>query len=211
MRINVLRCQKVLAAFVRENLTNSDPCDETMVVQWVEQRMKGMKYSQEEIDEQLMRLMTFMPGEGQAKQCRKPKWTTTGPVVLVEELDDTVEVKAEPDRVDGGEQEHSEEEVQQPAVAPLEKVTGTFVVSIVGRSKTKTLHRIGECHRQPGLHYSQFEVLGDEVPEASAYHRACRQCFRKGIAAAENALEDDSSGEVSSSEMTDSEEEDSTG
>ena len=43
-------------------------------------------YTQEEIDEQLMRLMTFMPGEGQAKQCRRPRWTTTGPVALVEEL-----------------------------------------------------------------------------------------------------------------------------
>ena len=211
VRINVLRCQKVLAAFARENLTNSDPFDETTVIQLVEQRMKGMKYTQEEVDEQLMRLMTFMPGEGQAKQCRKPKWITTGPVVLVEELEDTVEVKAEPDRSDGDEQERSGGEVQRPAVVPLESVAGTFVVSIVGRSKTKTLHRIGECHRQPGLRYAQFEVLGDEVPDASAYHRACRQCFRKGIATAENALEDDSSGEVSSSEMTDSEEEESTG
>lgn len=32
-------------------------------------------------------------------------------------------------------------------------VLGDYVVSIIGRAKTKTLHRYGECYRQPGVHY----------------------------------------------------------
>lgn len=105
--------------------------------------------------------------------------------------------------------------LEQPNILPLEKVAGMFVVSVVGRSKTKTLHRVGDCHRQPGVHYAHFEVLGQEAPNASAYHKACRQCFRFGIAdvagAANAPGEDESSGEVTSSEMTESEGEESTG
>ena len=208
VRTNVLRCQKVVAVFIKENMANSDPFDETFVVQLVEQRMKGMGHDQDSCDEQMMRLMTFMPGEGAAKPCRKPNWTTTGPVVLVEEPADTVEVKSEQE-AQMEEAMSSGGEAEAPTdVVPLEKVAGMFVVSIVGRSKTKTLHRIGECHRQPGVHYAQFEVLGEEAPSASAYHKACRQCFRKGISEAEEARgEEESSGEVSSSEMTETDEE----
>ena len=85
----------------------------------------------------------------------------------------------------------------------------------MGRSKTKTLYRVGECHRQPGVHYAQYEVLGEETPSTTAYHKACRQCFRNDIVGGSEAKgileDDDSSGEVSSSEMTETEEDDSTG
>ena len=40
--------------------------------------------------------------------------------------------------------------------------------------------------------------------DKALYHKACKQCFRRGIAAASNSPESDNSGEVSSSEMTDS-------
>ena len=210
VRTNVLRCQRVLATFVKENMSNSDPFDETTVVQLVEQRMKGMSYSQNEIDEQQMRLMTFMPGEGAARQCLRPNWTTTGPIIMVQEPDDTVEVKAEHDGAAAVDEVAADSESDGQDVTPLDKLAGKFVVSVVGRSKTKTPHRVGECHRHPGVHYATFEVLGDEVPSSSAYHKACRQCFRGGVTEAAGALGDDSSGEVSSSEMTDTEE-DSTG
>lgn len=38
--------------------------------------------------------------------------------------------------------EAEEEAGEQPAVTQLERVSGMYVVSIVGRSKTRTLHRI---------------------------------------------------------------------
>ena len=209
-RINVVRCQAVLALFVKENLGNADPFDETTVVQLVEQRMRGMGHDQDDCEEQMVQLMSFMPGTGAAKQCRKPKWTTTGPVVLVEEPDDAVEVKAEDEAAEAWVVSGEEEQAGAPEPTPVEKIAGMYVVSVVGRSKTRTLHRIGECHRQPGLHYASFEILGEDVPKSSAYHKACRQCFRSGIAEASNTLEDDSSGEVSSSEMTPSDAE-STG
>lgn len=193
VKVNVRSFQRVVATFVKENIGNSDPFDETVVVQLVEQRMQGMGCTQEQCDEQMMKLMTYMPGSDAAKAC----WTTTGPIVLVEDGSDSVEVKTEL-RAESIEEEIEEEnEFEQPGITPLEKVAGMFVVSIVGRSKTRTLHRVGECHRQPGLHYAQFEVLGEEAPSTTAYHRACRQCFRKGVTKSSEAMgapgEDESS------------------
>ena len=95
VKVNVLRSQKVMAMFIKENMANSDPFDETNVVQLVEQRMRGMGFKQEECDEQMMCLMTFMPGHDAAKTCLRPKWTITGPVVLVGDDEGTVEVKTE--------------------------------------------------------------------------------------------------------------------
>eukprot|EP00913_Durusdinium_trenchii_P028161 g26404.t1 len=95
VKINVLRCQAVLALFIKENMSNADPFDETTVIQLVAQRMREMGSSQDDCDEQMMRLMSFMPGVGAAKPCNRPKWTTTGPVVLVEESEATVGVEQE--------------------------------------------------------------------------------------------------------------------
>ena len=50
VRINVLRCQRTLATFIRENVSNSDPFDETSVTQLVEQRMNDVGWRQEDID-----------------------------------------------------------------------------------------------------------------------------------------------------------------
>ena len=170
-----------------------------------------MSYSREEVDEQSLKLLTFMPGEGAAKACLRPQWTTTGPIVLTDENEGGTEVKQERGQMADAEDEPEEGKAAPTEVTPLEKVAGMYVVSVVGRSKTRTLHKIGECHRQPGVHYAVYEVLGEDTPSTKQYHRACKQCFGRGDAAAMNALEEETSGDVSSSEMSDSEREDSTG
>ena len=38
-----------------------------------------------------------------------------------------------------------ENDEQLPGVTSLEKVGGMYIVSVVGRSKTKTRHKINEC------------------------------------------------------------------
>lgn len=57
-----------------------------------------------------------------------------------------------------GEDNEAAETVEEE-VMPVEQVAGMYVVSIVGRAKTRTLHKIGECHRQPGVHHAAYEVL----------------------------------------------------
>ena len=42
---------------------------------------------------------------------------------------------------------------------------GTYVLSIVGRSRTRTLHVMGGCYRIPGVHYREYVVIGADRPE----------------------------------------------
>ena len=51
------------------------------------------------------------------------------------------------------------------------------MVSVVGRAMSRTLHRVGECYRKPGVHYRVYELFGGDLPTPEMYHRACRICF----------------------------------
>ena len=206
-RANILRSQKIIAAFLRDNRGRGDPMDEASVLEAVSIRMAYLGYPDEAVECQAALLESFHPEEVAVEASWRPKWTATGPVVLIEpESNEDVKDLAH-DTGDAG-FESEEEEIQQTQgqeVVAAEKVAGTYVVSIVGRSRTRTLHRVGECHRQPGVHYAQFEILGDEPPDTSMYHRACRNCFGKDAALAERSPEDESSGDVTSSDSMESE------
>ena len=180
--------------------------DESAVIEAVNIRMAYLGYPDEAVECQARLLESFQPEELAVEASWRPKWTSTGPVVLIEPEDDEDVRDLANDTGDGGfESEEEIEEVQGAGVVAAEKVAGTYVVSIVGRSQTRTLHRVGECHRQPGVHYAKFETLGDEPPDAGKYHRACRNCFGKDAAWAEGSPEDESSGDVTSSDSMESE------
>lgn len=205
-RANILRAQKVIASFLRDNKGRCDPMDEAAVYEAVGLRMGLLGYPDEALEEQAGLLHRFQSEELADEASWRPKWTPSGPVVLVEPDDPGDINDAATDTGDAGfESEGELEPVAGDDVVPAEAVAGKFVVSIVGRSQTRTLHRVGECHRRPGEHYAQFEILGDEPPDPSKYHRACQNCFGKGAAVAGSSLEDDSSGEVDSSDSMESE------
>ena len=69
----------------------------------------------------------------------------------------------------------------EEAMVPVMPGLGSFVISITGSTKHKRLHLVGACYRIPGVHYLDFTVLGTEVPDASEYHVACKQCFKGGV------------------------------
>ena len=50
----------------------------------------------------------------------------------------------------------------------------------ISKSEWRRLHRLGGCSRHPGVHYLQFELLGDERPKPEEYDDFCRQCWRSG-------------------------------
>lgn len=179
--------------------------DESLVLEAVSIRMGLLGYPDEAVEVQMRLLEVFHPEELAIEPCWRPKWTPSGPVVLVEPEEDADIRDPATDTGDGGFESELEEERLESQVAPAEKIAGTFVVSIVGRSQTRTLHRVGECYRQPGVHYSRFEVLGDEPPEPSKYHRACKNCFGKDAAVAGGSPEEESSGDVTSSDSMESE------
>ena len=59
----------------------------------------------------------------------------------------------------------------------LEVSVGTFVLSLVGRTKRRTLHCVGSCYRKPGIHYKEFLVVGDVRPTLEVGERLCTSCF----------------------------------
>ncbi len=55
-----------------------------------------------------------------------------------------------------------------------------FIISISPKHKFRRLHFLGKCFRFPGVHYQEYEFLGKELPDESAYDDFCRQCWKDG-------------------------------
>ena len=179
-RKDVLKAQEFVASFVKRVIGGDDPFDEALVMQAVAERMDYLGYNEEEIAEQVDKLRTFRRGslaesrkrplEGAAREWEEPEekkksdsGTNEGELPVEEQ--DLVE-----------DEEVSDVEDAASVKVPL----GHYVISVVGRSRRKMLHRVGECFRRPGEHYAVFEHVGSEPPEAGRFHRACRVCFPKG-------------------------------
>ena len=84
--------------------------------------------------------------------------------------------------IDSADEEEEEEEDTENRNSTGASVIrrGSYAISQVGRSKMKTLHRVGESHRIPGVHYNKYEVIGGEPPNADKLHRSCKICFPGG-------------------------------
>eukprot|EP00435_Cladocopium_sp_Y103_P061321 s228_g23.t1 len=204
-RANILNSQEDIASFARASVGGPDPFDENSVIQKAIDLMEEHGYPLEARAEQAQQLMSF-----------RPRWV---PVEGGNPPPQWAERMMAAGRDGGGIASSNEprealaESEDEGAVAKsvgVESVQGRYVVSIVGRSKSRTLHRVGECHRQPGVHYTHFEVLGDEAPAPDTYHRACKICFPRGSVLT-GPSESESSDEVSSSDETTSGEEQDLG
>ena len=53
---------------------------------------------------------------------------------------------------------------------------GMFVVS--SRRGFRRLHRVGDCHLEPGVDYKDFRSLGAERPSSEHFDATCRWCFK---------------------------------
>ena len=83
-RANILRAQKVIASFLRDNKGRGDPMDEAAVYEAVGLRMGLLGYPDEALEEQAGLLHRFQSEELADEASWRPKWTPSGPVVLVE-------------------------------------------------------------------------------------------------------------------------------
>ena len=179
-RKDVLKAQEFVATYIREAAKGEDPLDESLVMQAVAERMDYLGYNEDEIAAQVRKLRTFRRGkelginkrslEEQAKKWDEPERSDT---------EEIMSAAAEDPQNDLGIDEEAEvSDVEE--VAAVRVPLGHYVISIVGRSKRKMLHRVGECFRRPGEHYANFEHVGSEPPESNRFHRACQVCFPKG-------------------------------
>ena len=69
----------------------------------------------------------------------------------------------------------SEDEVVAAALPQLHD----YVVARRIRSKVRTLHLVGACWRQPGVHYVVGELFGTVLPDPSKYNPVCKNCFKR--------------------------------
>ena len=207
VRATILRAQASMAMFVRGSLGRADPFDEGLVLQKVATTMEELGYYSGEIRLQIEKLTSYIPVGPAAKKIR---WTPLQDEWDIDDGDGFEESDGnqsfgdrpktpEVESVQGDEDDNSPVHVEAEAVQ--QPPFGTYMVSIVGRSRKRTLHRMGECHRKPGAHFGRFEVLGSDLPSSVEYHRACKICFPLGLNQSDEISGDESSsGDASSSD-----------
>ena len=54
-------------------------------------------------------------------------------------------------------------------------------MSATGSVQKRRLHLGGACWRLPGKDYAVFVECGEDLPESSAFHAVCKQCFPLGV------------------------------
>ncbi len=72
-----------------------------------------------------------------------------------------------------GDQQDSEDELRTP------QWENGYIVSISSGRRVRRLHRLGLCHRRPGIHYHRYEEYGPKLPPPSQYNDYCKDCWKK--------------------------------
>ena len=204
VRANILGAQIMIALFVKRNLGRRDVLDESLVFGCVAEKMERLDYPEGVIQIQMEKLRSF----GGERLPKKVKLTSRKELLEEsdEDSDEYLNLRKAQDEGHFGElKDISSDDEEAEEVKPKDLVSrGTFVLSIIGRCKRKTLHRVGECHRVPGVHYADFEVVGNDPPAADRFHQSCKRCFPRGVETAPGSSgdEDPEDGEVSSSDSS---------
>ena len=181
----VLAAQKQVAEKLRFSWGGADLVEDEVLLQELGAWLEGRCFTEQEIDEQLRRLRQTRRGR---------RWRRTEMAHQLELEDGALSEDGHTPRLsdasDAPDPLPLEDAVVDLEAGALEVSAGTFVLSIVGRTKRRTLHRVGSCYRKPGIHYKEFLVVGDNRPVLEAGERLCSSCFgRKDKLVAEAASE----------------------
>ena len=192
VKAQVIAAQEHVATFIQKNLGRRDPFDEAATMAAVSDKLSDVGASVSQVREQVRRLQVFRAA---GRECKQVQWRGSTEVEM-----------SSPGEEGPGEGPRGSSE-EEPVEAEPTMALGHYVISIVGRAKQRTLHRMGECYRQPGVHYQDYEVFGGHLPPAETYHRSCRICFPKGAddgARAEDSDSEEDSGAASSTSSSSS-------
>ena len=171
-RTQVEQAQRKMAAFVKVNKGRVDPFDEESLLQKIENRMGEEGVDLDRRASILQRLRSFKPHveSGAESSSKRAKLADDMVSVVIDGSDEATSCvdssgseKAYPPLGLPEKAEPTDEE----EVVELGKKTACYYVSIVGRSKVRTLHRLGKCHRVPGVHY---RTLGFASPERVSHN-----------------------------------------
>ena len=165
----VFEGQRLLAEKVRDNMELQDIVEDDEVLRDLAAWLSFRGYGEKEVQEQMIRLMMR----------RGPRWRRSdgfGPVERTSPLEiDQVGSPTEPVPEEGA----GLSDLLVDDAGEMEVSRGTFVLSVVGRSKRRTLHQVGACYRIPGVHYKDFLVVGESRPQLQPGEKLCSSCFGK--------------------------------
>ena len=155
------RARKQIASSIKRNFGDIDCLDEDSILMQLESLLKQQSVDEAGVAAQLKLLRCFRPEHA---------------------------LMQDPEFVDkSGEIAGSDTEDESlPPLSPVSyrkvdsNFLGFFFVSIVGKS-CRPLHKGGECHRIPGMHYENFVACGAALPKSDSYSRVCRDCFPQGL------------------------------
>eukprot|EP00435_Cladocopium_sp_Y103_P027089 s207_g6.t1 len=202
-RMQVVAAQEFIARFLKDNAGRVDPLDEASVVEAVSAKLDQIGLHRRVQEVQASKLTTF---RSVGRPATRRQWLGEDDEHVGDLGNPHGEEKFSPVEVS---ESDGEEDLMRDRDEPAPGQTrmGHYVVSVVGNTKSRTLHRVGDCFRQPGVHYRDFVCFGDELPDPKEYHRSCKTCFpRNGGRKHAPGEEDESSGSEtvsSSSESSD--------
>ena len=181
-RSNVLRAQDKIAQYIRRRQGQEDPFDERAVIGIAAEKMREWGATVEDMQEQMGKLSAFR--HGRQKKIPRVRIDREGNVreesPSLEEREDEFQPLPGNQAIDEALTSSEDDDAgkhQLKAAVPH----GTYVLSVIGRSERRTLHRVGECHRVPGVHYVKFQVVGNDPPDNKEFHRSCKICFPRGM------------------------------
>ena len=187
----VLEAQGQVANTIKRIGWAKDPVGDEEVFQQLAERLEERAVDETLVRKQLRRLR-FPQKNQQESMLGAVDVARRGPI---EEKKDE-----EPEEEDP--KEWDMEEFEAGIIDPVSEVpTGTYVMSLVGRSRKRTLHQVGACYRKPGLDYRDFVVIGENRPELVAGERLCGSCFGARDKAASECEEEEVSSISSSSDL----------
>ena len=167
----VLEVQGQVASTIKRIGWSKDPVGDEEVLQQLAERLEERAVDEAVVKKQLRRLR-FLQKSQQESMLGAADTVRRGPI---EEKKDE-----EPEEEDP--KDWDMEEFEAGIVDPVSEVlTGTYVMSLVGRSRKRTLHQVGACYRKPGLDYRDFVVIGENRAELVAGERLCGSCFGAAI------------------------------
>ena len=190
----VMEAQVQIADQVKSQGLRQDILGEEEVFRGLEERLKERGVREEKISQQMRRLRfqqkahrEVMVGAVEANRDRGSQRAGAPPT--------------SPGDSEIGELDLEEWEAEMPDEI-VEVGIGTFVMSIVGRSKKRTLHCVGSCYRRPGHDYKDYVVIGDQRPDLKAGERLCGSCFGAKDKAASEAAASEEEDQVVSDESS---------
>ena len=167
-QVLVMRAQAEVARRMKAEGFRTDLIGEEEIISQVEERLRERGVAEETVKKQSKRFRFY-------RMAHRENMEGAVEIGARAEADEEVTSPA------GSQVEPMDfEELEAASETPLAVVgLGTFVMSVVGRSKRRTLHRVGGCYRVPGVDYRDYVVVGDIRPTLIEGEKLCGTCFGK--------------------------------